>query len=55
MLGRDEIETILANDADDIAAFERRRETSSPWLKLSDDQLAHLHGLASLIFDTRSN
>ena len=45
MLGRDEIGAILADDADDIAAFERGRKTSSPWLKLNEDQLAHLHGL----------
>jgi 3-isopropylmalate/(R)-2-methylmalate dehydratase small subunit len=45
MLGRDEIGAILADDADDIAAFERGRKTSSPWLKLNEDQLARLDGL----------
>jgi 3-isopropylmalate/(R)-2-methylmalate dehydratase small subunit len=45
MLGRDEIGAILADDADDIAAFERGRKTLSPWLELSEDRLAQLHGL----------
>jgi hypothetical protein len=51
MLGRDEIGAILADDADSIAAFERGRKTSSPWLNLSEDQLAYLHGLGGADFD----
>jgi 3-isopropylmalate/(R)-2-methylmalate dehydratase small subunit len=45
MLGRDESEAILADDSDDIDAFEWRRATSSPWLALKADQLEPLHGL----------
>jgi 3-isopropylmalate/(R)-2-methylmalate dehydratase small subunit len=42
MLGLDEIGGILADDADDIAAFERRHRASQPWLFLDDGRLDNL-------------
>jgi 3-isopropylmalate/(R)-2-methylmalate dehydratase small subunit len=45
MLGRDEIEAILADDGADIDAFELRSAQSSPWLSLGADQLTELHGV----------
>ena len=46
MLGRDEIESILADDGDDIDAFERRRQTLRPWMTLDEGQLAQFLRLA---------
>ena len=42
LLGRDEIEAILADDGDDIETFERRRREMSPWLTLEADRFAGL-------------
>ncbi|KKC31434.1 3-isopropylmalate dehydratase small subunit [Devosia psychrophila] len=42
MLGLDEIGGILAEDADDIAAFEIRHRASQPWLFLDDGRLDRL-------------
>ncbi|KQT46928.1 hypothetical protein ASG47_09975 [Devosia sp. Leaf420] len=42
MLGLDEIGEILAQDADDIAAFEKRHRASQPWLFLDDGRLDSL-------------
>ncbi|SMQ75605.1 3-isopropylmalate/(R)-2-methylmalate dehydratase small subunit [Devosia lucknowensis] len=39
MLGLDEIGGILAEDANDIAAFEKRLRASQPWLFLDDGRL----------------
>jgi len=36
LLGLDEIGSILADDADDIARFEARQRVESPWLQLDD-------------------
>jgi 3-isopropylmalate/(R)-2-methylmalate dehydratase small subunit len=47
LLGRDEIEAILADDGDEIAAFERRRKDSTPWLVLGPERLAALDDLPS--------
>jgi 3-isopropylmalate/(R)-2-methylmalate dehydratase small subunit len=49
MLGLDEIGSILADDADDIAAFEARHRSSQPWLFLDDGRLERLFA------DTRSS
>lgn len=46
MLGRDEIELILADDGDDIERFEKQRANSSPWLTLAVNRFAGLQGLA---------
>lgn len=40
LLGLDEIGLILADDADDIAAFEARQREAQPWLYLTPDKLA---------------
>ena len=42
MLGLDEIGSILADDADEIAAFEARLRASQPWLFLDDGRLERL-------------
>jgi len=42
MLGLDEIGSILADDAEDIAAFEARHRAEQPWLFLDDGRLEHL-------------
>ena len=42
MLGLDEIGGILADDADDIAAFEARHRQDQPWLFLDDGRLDRL-------------
>lgn len=39
-LGRDETATILADDVDDIAAFEAQQQKTAPWLLLTDAQLS---------------
>lgn len=39
LLGLDEIGSILADDADDIAAFEAKRRREAPWLQLDDGRL----------------
>lgn len=44
LLGLDEIGSILADDADDIARFEARQRTNAPWLQLDDGRLARLFG-----------
>lgn len=48
MLGLDEIGSILADDAADIAAFEANHRSSQPWLFLDDGRLE------SLFADTRA-
>lgn len=40
LLGLDEIGSILADDADDIAAFEARQRRATPWLPLDEQRLA---------------
>jgi 3-isopropylmalate/(R)-2-methylmalate dehydratase small subunit len=40
LLGLDEVGSILADDADDIAAFEARQRREAPWLYLDDGRLA---------------
>jgi 3-isopropylmalate/(R)-2-methylmalate dehydratase small subunit len=45
MLGLDEIGLILADDAEDIAAFERRQRIASPWLYLNESQLGQFADL----------
>jgi 3-isopropylmalate/(R)-2-methylmalate dehydratase small subunit len=47
LLGRDEIAAILADDGDEIAAFEQRRRDASPWLVLERERLAALGDLPS--------
>jgi 3-isopropylmalate/(R)-2-methylmalate dehydratase small subunit len=42
LLGLDEIGGILADDAADIAAFERRQRQAAPWLQLDDGRLDRL-------------
>lgn len=42
LLGLDEIGAILRDDADDIAAFERRQRESAPWLHLEASRLDSL-------------
>jgi 3-isopropylmalate/(R)-2-methylmalate dehydratase small subunit len=42
LLGLDEIGSILADDADDIARFEARQRVESPWLQLDDGRLDRL-------------
>lgn len=42
MLGLDEIGGILADDADEIAAFETKHRQSQPWLFLNDGRLDRL-------------
>lgn len=42
LLGLDEIGLILAEDADEIAAFEARQRTDKPWLYLTDEQVETL-------------
>lgn len=42
LLGLDEIGTILAEDAADIATFERRQHGQYPWLRLEDGRLDRL-------------
>jgi 3-isopropylmalate/(R)-2-methylmalate dehydratase small subunit len=42
LLGLDEIGSILADDADDIAAFEHRQRSQFPWLELEDGRLDRL-------------
>jgi 3-isopropylmalate/(R)-2-methylmalate dehydratase small subunit len=42
MLGLDEIGSILADDAADIAAFEARHRSEQPWLFLDDGRLERL-------------
>jgi 3-isopropylmalate/(R)-2-methylmalate dehydratase small subunit len=39
LLGLDEIGGILADDTDDIAAFEARQRQQFPWLDLGDGRL----------------
>jgi len=39
LLGLDEIGTILAEDAADIAAFEHKQSKQAPWLRLEDGRL----------------
>lgn len=41
LLGLDEIGIILADDIDDIQAFEARQRESSPWLYVTPEQLSH--------------
>jgi len=41
LLGLDEIGGILAEDAEDIARFERSQRLAAPWLYLEPAQLAH--------------
>jgi 3-isopropylmalate/(R)-2-methylmalate dehydratase small subunit len=51
LLGLDEIGGILADDAGEIAAFERRQRLAAPWLHLTPAQLAFfadLEGEAAL-------
>ena len=40
LLGLDETGGILANDSDDIQAFETQQRRAQPWLYLSDEQLS---------------
>lgn len=40
MLGLDETGAILADDADDIAAFEHQQKQTAPWLYLTNEQLS---------------
>ena len=47
LLGLDEIGAILADDADDIAAFEASQKRASPWL--------HLTGAQRAIFDDKGS
>jgi 3-isopropylmalate/(R)-2-methylmalate dehydratase small subunit len=47
LLGRDEIEAILADHGDEIAAYEQRRRDASPWLVLERERLAALDDLPS--------
>jgi 3-isopropylmalate/(R)-2-methylmalate dehydratase small subunit len=42
LLGLDEVGGILADDLDDIAAFEARQKQSQPWLDLGDGRLERL-------------
>lgn len=42
LLGLDEIGLILADDADDIAAFEARQRAAQPWLYLTQQQVDRL-------------
>ena len=42
LLGLDEIGTILADDADDIARFEARQRVEAPWVQLDDGRLDRL-------------
>ncbi len=42
LLGLDEIGTILADDAADIAAFEQQQQARYPWLQLEDGRLDRL-------------
>jgi 3-isopropylmalate/(R)-2-methylmalate dehydratase small subunit len=44
-LGLDEIGLILADDAEDIAAFEHRQRAARPWLYLTEGQLGHFSDL----------
>ena len=47
LLGRDEIETILGEEAEAIAAFEQRRRRSRPWLDLGEEELLYVRNLGS--------
>ena len=46
LLGLDEIGLILADDATEIAAFERRQRAEKPWLYLTEAQLSYFADLA---------
>jgi 3-isopropylmalate/(R)-2-methylmalate dehydratase small subunit len=46
LLGLDEIGLILADDADEIADFERHQRIAKPWLYLTADQLNYFADLA---------
>ena len=43
--GLDEIGSILAEDGDDIHAFEQRQRAESPWLHLDRERLSHFDDL----------
>jgi 3-isopropylmalate/(R)-2-methylmalate dehydratase small subunit len=47
LLGLDQIGAILADDADDIKAFESRHKSAAPWLYLDRDKLSYFDNLAS--------
>jgi 3-isopropylmalate/(R)-2-methylmalate dehydratase small subunit len=47
LLGLDQIGAILANDADEIKAFESRQKSATPWLFLDRGKLSHFDNLAS--------
>ncbi len=45
LLGLDDIGAVLADDAEDISAFEARQRDKSPWLYLTPAQLSHFDDL----------
>jgi 3-isopropylmalate/(R)-2-methylmalate dehydratase small subunit len=44
LMGLDEIGSILADDADEIAAYEQRRRDLTPWLELDESRLEQVFG-----------